>query len=131
MVQVDDQLANLDFLPVKRPAASPTNIVGSPELASLISSLRGRYDRVVLDTPPLLGLTDVKAIAHHADQVVYVVRWGKTTDEIALNGLRALRDAQAKLLGSVLTQVNLRMHARLRYGDASQYYKHYKKYYLN
>lgn len=131
VVQVDDRLPNLHFLPVKRPAASPTTIVGSPQLASLISSLRCRYDRVVLDTPPLLGLTDVKAIAQHADQVVYVVRWGKTTDEIALNGLRALRDAQVKLLGSVLTQVNLRTHARLRYGDASQYYKHYKKYYLN
>ena len=64
-------------------------------------------------------------------QVVYAVRWGKTTDEIALNGLRALRDARANLLGSVLTQVNLRRHARLRYGDASQYYKYYKKYYVH
>ena len=131
MVQVDDRLANLHFLPVKRRAANPVRIIGSPSLAVLISLLRGRYDWVVLDTPPLLGLTDVKAVAQYVDQVAYVVRWGKTTDEIALNGLRVLRDAQVKLMGSVLTRVNLRSHARLRYGDATQYYKRYKKYYVS
>lgn len=131
VVQVDDRLPNLHALPVKRPARSPTTIVASPRLGELITLLRSQYDWVVLDTPPLLGLTDVKAMARHADHVVYAVRWGKTTDEIALNGLRALRDARANLLGSVLTQVNLRRHARLRYGDASQYYKFYKKYYVH
>lgn len=131
VVHADDRLPNLHVLPVKRPARSPTTIVVSPQLGELIAVLRRQYDWVILDTPPLLGLADVKAMARHADHVVYAVRWGKTTDEIALNGLRALRDAQANLLGSVLTQVNLRRHARLRYGDASQYYKYYKKYYVH
>lgn len=131
VVQADDHLPHLHVLPVKRPARSPTTIVASPRLGELIAVLRGRYDWVVLDSPPLLGLTDVKAMARHADHVIYAVRWGRTTDEIALNGLRVLRDAQANLLGSVLTQVNLRRHARLRYGDASQYYSHYKKYYVH
>ena len=100
-------------------------------MTSLLTELRRRYDYVVLDTPPALGLTDAKVAALLADAVLFAVRWEKTKAEVALNGLDALADGHVTVTGLVLTQVNLRRHAKYGYNDIGQYYSTYKKYYAN
>jgi capsular exopolysaccharide synthesis family protein len=128
-IQSDPRIPGLDILRVKETARNPVQLIASPELERLISSLRASYDWVILDTPPVLGLADTRQLVRHADQVLFLVRWNRTTQEAARNGLRALLDVDARVLGTVVTQVDLPRHAKLRYGDSEQYYKAYHRYY--
>jgi succinoglycan biosynthesis transport protein ExoP len=97
----------------------------------LLEQLRGRYDLVVVDSAPMLGLADTKNLATMADRVLFVVRWGKTPEAAARSALDALRSVDAPVAGAVLTQVDLARHARFGYGDGASYYRHYEKYYSN
>jgi succinoglycan biosynthesis transport protein ExoP len=105
--------------------------LASPKLQSLLTQLRSRYNYIILDAPPLLGLADTRIAARLADAVLFVVRWGKTNDEVAVNGIDSLLESRTAVAGAVLTQVDIRSHTKRAYGDALQYYGKYEKYYLN
>lgn len=131
IIHAEPSQPNLDIIPIHRFAANPTDMLGSERLRALIQELRRRYKYVVLDTAPILGISDTKLAARLADVVVFAVRWGKTNEDVALNGLEALFESHASVAGAVLTQVDLRRHAKYRYGDALQYYGKYKGYYVD
>jgi Mrp family chromosome partitioning ATPase len=127
----DPHQPNLDMITVRRSPANPSDILASKQMTQLIAKMRPRYKLIVLDTPPVLGLTDTKVAMHLADAAVFVVRWGKTKTEVATNGIEALRECRAPIAGAVLTQVDLEAHAKGAYGDAAAYYGSYKRYYLD
>jgi polysaccharide biosynthesis transport protein len=129
-IVVDPWTPELHYLLVKRQTASPTELISSQRMRTLLADLRRRYDFVVIDTTPALGISDAKVASRLADKVVFVVRWGKTNEEVVVNGLDALDDAQADIAGAVLAQVDIKRHARYGYGDVGQYYGKYKKYYV-
>ena len=121
----------LDYLPVKRQTANPTDLLGSQKMKQLIQQLRGAYDYIVINSAPLLGVTDTKVAALLADKVLFATQWEKTTKDTALNGLASLREIKASVAGAVLTQVDVVKHAQYGYGDVGQYYGKYQKYYVN
>jgi Mrp family chromosome partitioning ATPase len=96
-----------------------------------MTQLRSRYKYIVLDAPPLLGISDTRVAVYLADAVLFVVRWGKTKAEVAQNGMAALMECRAPVAGAVLTQVDMKRHAKRAYGDAVEYYGSYKQYYIN
>jgi polysaccharide biosynthesis transport protein len=122
---------SLDFLPVRRPATNPTDLLASQRMDLLIEELRHRYDLVVLDSAPILGISDTKVAVRLADAVLLAVQWGKTNGEVALNGLEALFESHAAVAGAVLTRVNLRRHARYGFSDVAQCYGKFKVYYTD
>ncbi|HET6520602.1 MAG TPA: GNVR domain-containing protein, partial [Geminicoccaceae bacterium] len=130
LIQPDPAVAGLDVLRVEEVAGNPVSLLGSPELERLIRSLRASYEWIILDAPPVLGLSDTRLIAQHADHVLFVVRWNRTTQEAARNGLRVLLEMNARVLGTVVTQVDMARHAKLHYGDPEQHYGAYRKYYV-
>jgi capsular exopolysaccharide synthesis family protein len=129
-IYTDPAQPNLDMLTVRRNPINPCDVLASKQMAQLISKLRSRYKLIVLDMPPILGITDAKIAMHLADAVLFVVRWGKTKAEVAENGIGALRECRAPIAGAVLTQVDMDAHARGAYGDVAAYYGSYKRYYL-
>ncbi|MGI9499588.1 MAG: GumC family protein [Geminicoccaceae bacterium] len=136
-VDLDDVLytdpgnANLDILPAGRLPNSPADLLCSPMMASLIAELRERYDYIVLDSPPLLGVIDAKLAARLADAVLFVTQWEKTKEAAAKSGIGNLLDRNTPPIGAVLTQVDVRRHAKRSYGESIQYYKKYEAYYDN
>lgn len=96
---------NLDVLPCGHLPPNPSELVGGEAMARLLDDLRGTYDTVLIDTPPLLPLTDAAVIAAHADGVVLVVRYGKTARQQLTRSIRSLRAVGARILGSVVTMV--------------------------
>ncbi|NRA06529.1 MAG: CpsD/CapB family tyrosine-protein kinase [Myxococcales bacterium] len=73
--------ANLDVLPVRGRPSNPSELLGSPRMVDLMTDLRSRYDRIILDTPAALGLPDAKSVSAFCDGIVVVVRAGRTRQE--------------------------------------------------
>ncbi len=130
-VIVHNDTANLWYLPVKRQTANPTDLLGSKKMKALFALLRERFDFIVLDTAPLLGVTDTKVVSRFADKVLFAMQWDKTSKDTAVNALSHMREAKGHMAGVVLTQVDVRKHAQYGYGDVGQYYGKYQKYYVN
>ncbi|MGH6901480.1 MAG: GumC family protein [Geminicoccaceae bacterium] len=126
-----DHVYNLHIVPARRLTVSPIDLLTSGRMVSLMAELRARYDYVVLDSPPLLGMSDSRFAARLADAVVFVVRWSKTGEEIARKAVDVLRDSGVPIAGAVLTQVDVRRHRRYSPEDVLHYYGQYKKYYVS
>ena len=97
----------LDVLPSGLLPPNPSELLGSNRMIDLIKKLRGGYDVVLIDTPPLLPVTDAAVLAPRADGVLLLVRHGST----ALQDVQAAKDAlhavSGRILGSVLTMAPL------------------------
>jgi succinoglycan biosynthesis transport protein ExoP len=121
-----------DYLLVKRRSSNPTDLLGSARCRDLLTELRRRYDLVVLDSAPLLGLTDSKVAARLADQVVFAIRWAHTDAEVCRECLLELEETGTPLVGVVLTLVDQRRQANYSYASAGRkYHKLHEKYYKN
>jgi capsular exopolysaccharide synthesis family protein len=130
-VLVRDEASGIWYLPIRRQTANPTDLLGSQKMRHLLAELRERFDFVVLDSAPLLGVTDSKVASRLVDKVLFATQWEKTSKDTVVNALVHLREAKASVAGVVLTQVDVRKHAQYGYGDVGQYYGKYQRYYVN
>lgn len=80
---------------------NPSELLGSTAMSSLLTTLRQEYDIVVIDSPPLLPVTDAAVTAKHSDGCLLVVRYGKTKRGQIQTALRSLRSVDARILGTV------------------------------
>ena len=84
----------------------------------MFSDLRAKFDYVIVDSSPLLAVTDGAILAAEADGAIVAVRAGKTKRDQLAHGIGMLRDVDAKLLGAVLTMLPTR-------GSGSYSYNYY------
>jgi len=84
---------------------NPAELLGSMHMAALLAEVGSWYDTVLVDTPPLLPVTDAAAIAPAADGVLLVTRFRKTTREQVAAAVAALSAVSVPLLGTVLNMV--------------------------
>lgn len=126
---IDHRKSGVHLLLVKRKTANPSALIESERMLQFLQSVRQHYDLVVLDTPPVLGITDAAHLAPLADGVLFATRWAETKRSLAQSALTTLRTAKANVIGVVLTQVDVDKHREYGYGDVGEYYGKYKKYY--
>lgn len=81
---------------------NPSELLGSKAMLDMMEKLRQRFDVIVLDTPPLLPVTDGAVAAAHADGAVLVVRHGKASKTQVAVAQRSLEAVDARLLGTIL-----------------------------
>lgn len=81
------------------------DVFGSHRFESFLAEARRLYDLVVIDTAPVLAVSDTRVIAQHADAIVYVVRWNATDQKLLRAGLNTLRQVNAEVTGVVLNRV--------------------------
>jgi capsular exopolysaccharide synthesis family protein len=96
------EVDRLMVLPSGPRPPNPSELVGSDAMVRLLGTLRERFDRVIINTPPLLPVTDGAVLAAHADGVLMVVRAGKTTRHQLQLAMRSLEAVGARVLGTVL-----------------------------
>ena len=89
-------------------------------MAKLIKALSESFDAVIIDTPPLMELSDARVVANLVDYIVFLVRWEKTPRATVLNALKSLRGVRAPV-GMVLSRVNMRRQVQYGYGDLGDY----------
>src|SRR3546814_8596676 len=70
-----------------------------------------RSDMIVIDVPPLLGVDDGRMLAMLADDVIFAIRWGRTSRAAAAGALKTLRGPSASVFGAVLMRVDFQTHA--------------------
>ncbi|HEU0117046.1 MAG TPA: CpsD/CapB family tyrosine-protein kinase, partial [Alphaproteobacteria bacterium] len=110
---------------------NPQDLLASHQMEKLIADLRKKYDMVIIDTPPIMTVTDAAMIGQKSDTTVYVARWSSTAQEVVGEGLKKLTKFNIKLAGLILTQVDLTDHRQYGYDDYSHYYGKYQSYYSN
>ena len=122
--------STLHYITAGSRAPNPTDMLSSDEMRGLIRRLSDMYDMVILDTPPLMAVSDALVLMRDVDRTLFLVRWEKTRRETVLAGIKQALEAGANIAGTVLTQVNVKKHASYDYGDSGYYYYgSYRKYY--
>ncbi|MBX9918734.1 MAG: polysaccharide biosynthesis tyrosine autokinase [Mycolicibacterium frederiksbergense] len=99
---------------------NPSELLGSQSARKILQELRNEYDYVIVDSTPLLAVTDAAILAAGADGVLLIARFGQTKREQLTHAVQSLRDVDAKLLGAVFTMVPLRGGSS--YGYSYKYY---------
>lgn len=95
----------LHVLPSGTIPPNPSELLGSERMHSLMASLRTRFDVIVIDTPPLLPVTDAAIMATQADGVVLVARYGTTRRDDVAAAVEMLRAVEASFVGTVLNMI--------------------------
>ncbi len=98
---------------------NPAELIGSNKMAALINSARDAYDIVILDSPPVVTVTDASLLASMVDGVLLVVKTASTKIELVQETKSLLEKANAKIIGVVLNKVDV---------NGSNYYYHYYYY---
>jgi succinoglycan biosynthesis transport protein ExoP len=129
VVRVEPRTGLYYILAGRRPP-SPTDLLGGLRMQRLLQQLGDAFEMVVMDTPPIMAVSDALLLVRSADATLFVVRWEKTRRDVATAGIKMVYEAGARLAGLVLTQVDLRRHAQYDYTDShAYYYRGYKRYY--
>jgi capsular exopolysaccharide synthesis family protein len=100
---------------------NPADVLHSEAFKRFLVDLAAKFDRVIVDSAPLVAVTDSAVISTQTDGTVFVVRAFKTSKHLSAQGLRVLRDVDARIVGAVLNAVDLN---RQEYS----YYYHYQYY---
>jgi polysaccharide biosynthesis transport protein len=122
---IETNIPNLSVICAGPTPPNPAELFHSQRFATLLGSLKNKFDRVILDTPPIVAVTDATVLSRFVDGTVIVVRAFATTKDLARAGARALHDVGATVAGVVLNAVNLHRHEYKYY----HYYYHQRAYY--
>jgi capsular exopolysaccharide synthesis family protein len=128
IVKIDSD-SGLHFIPVASGTSNPQDLLDSNQMRALIDKMRTVYDLIVLDTPPVLSLSDAGLLSQSADATIFLVRWGRTPRSVVSSALKSFRTTGGKIAGIVLSRVDMRSHARYAFGDphySDGYYGEYK-----
>lgn len=102
------RFAGLTVLTSGQIPPNPSELLGSQAARNLLSNLRTKFDYVVVDSTPLLAVTDAALLAADADGVLIMSRFGHTKTEQLANAVASLSGVGARILGAVLTMVPTR-----------------------
>lgn len=110
----------LHLLPSGPFPPNPAEVLGSSEMTSLVQSLEDSFDIVILDSAPLAVVIDAAVLGTSTDGVVLVARSSRTEKNAVAYAVAQLRQVGARVLGSVLNDVDPRRDSRTRTGYVSQ-----------
>jgi capsular exopolysaccharide synthesis family protein len=113
----------LSFVSAGPTPPNPAELVGSARMRDTVEELRDEYDFIILDSPPVLPVTDAVVLGRDADGVVMVVKGHDTPRELLRRARDQLLQANVHLLGAVVNNVDL------RWGDHFYYSRYYGGYY--
>jgi len=125
----DDPVTGMHLIQSGKPGGDIPGYFLSDDMRRFLADVRSRYDMILLDAPPVEAATEARIAAALADATLLCVRWRSTRGATLQHALEILRDARAKVIGTVLTRVDIRAHLRAGYADAGIYHRRYKSYY--
>lgn len=118
------RIPGVSVLTAGTPTHTAANLLHSDSLSELLGKLKQKYDMVLIDTPPMLQITDARLVGRCADVVVLVARAGRTTRDAILAAYQRLSADRIRVLGTVLNDWDPKRSPTGYYG----YYNYYSQY---
>lgn len=110
------------FVLTSGPASSQiARLLYSDRVPELLKRAKAEFDTILIDSPPMLSVSDARLLSRHVRGVVMVIRAGHTTQEMALSAHRRFLDDGVNVVGAILNDWNPK--ADFRYGYRNHYYK--------
>jgi capsular exopolysaccharide synthesis family protein len=114
-------IPNLDLIVAGYIPPNPAELLGSENMKRLLALLKEKYERIIIDSAPVIPVTDSVVLSAEVDQTLLVLNAGKTSRGAALRSVEMLRDVKANIIGAVLNNIKV--------GKAGHYYYQYYYYY--
>lgn len=121
---IKTDMENLFLLPSGPRPPKPAELLDSDRMSFLLSYLNRRFDRIVIDSSPVLPASDAVLIGPRTDGVVVMVKAGQVNRELIKKAVDQIRMAKANVVGVVLNQVDVKREGYYKY-----YHKYYSEYY--
>lgn len=120
------EVDGLDLLPCGPIPPNPSELFHTQKFLDVLEDLKKRYDRVIIDSPPVIAVTDALILAQLVDGVILVSKAGSTRRELLKRSKELLEGISANVIGTILNNVNFENR---RYGKYYYYYRRYGQYY--
>lgn len=104
-----------DVLPGGQLSPHPLELLSSEQFEETLNILKGQYERIIIDTPPTLAVSDSLVLSELCDAVLYVVKEDYTRIKPVMEGISRIIDAHGRISGIVLNQVSAKHGARFGY----------------
>ncbi len=117
-------IPNLSVLPCGPIPPNPAELISSDRMKELLRILGQQYDHILIDSPPLISVTDPVILSTMVDGSILVVQAGKSTRELVRRARRELAGVNAKIFGVVLNNVNVKREGY----DDYDYYRYTSSY---
>lgn len=122
-----DRSTGLSILP--SPAVKDVDVITelmfSEQMVEILERLKSHYELIIIDSPPLIPLVDGRALAELADRILLAMAWDQTPREVVQHTMELLGPVQDRLMGTVLTQVDMSKIRFYDYYRSSAYLKPY------
>jgi polysaccharide biosynthesis transport protein len=118
---VREPRSSVDILMGFGPTPEAFSLLRSAQMAVLIRAMKQRYDLILVDTPPLMVVSDTRMLVGLADEVIYVVRWQETNRSAVRTAIRELQRGGANLAGIVLNDVKVGEYLKYSIAERSRY----------
>ncbi|HEY1781879.1 MAG TPA: polysaccharide biosynthesis tyrosine autokinase [Roseiarcus sp.] len=125
-VIIEDPVTKISVIPAGAMVGNAADVLMSQDMADLMAVLRGAFDYIVMDGPPLLPVVDALALATAADKILVIVEWGQTPRNSIREAFRVLGPEASRVAGVVLNKVDF---SELPGYGGYQYYRSVAKYY--
>lgn len=123
----ETSVENLSVVTSGPVSPNPGEILGGERMRQFMKEIRERFDRVIIDCPPLTGIGDGYVVGSQIGQVIMVVASGRTPVDLIRHTHKQLEKAGTRILGVILSMVDMEKE---RYGGYSKHYYHtYSRYY--
>lgn len=116
-------VGNVDMICAGTVPTNPLELLSSPRFAKLLEAVKGRYDRIIIDSPPSQAVSDAAVLSILADAVIYVIKSESTLIPHVQKGVAQLQQSNAPVTGVVLNHVDV--DKAKRSGHFRGYYDHY------
>jgi capsular exopolysaccharide synthesis family protein len=122
-------LENLDVLVAGPKPPNPAELLDSEAMRTFLAEARKKYDRVIIDTPPVLFVADATIVSAMCDGVILVVKAAKNSRSVAIKAREHILAVKGRILGGILNDVRI---ARFGYYYSYYYYYYpYSRYYYD
>jgi capsular exopolysaccharide synthesis family protein len=117
---------HLDVITAGKTPPNPAELLGSERMRKILATVSERYDRVIIDSPPLIAITDGVILSSITEGVILIVHAGKTGKELVYRSVKSLQDAGAKILGIVLNNLEFKDYPYSYYYPYRYYHRYYQ-----
>jgi len=119
-------LDNLDIITAGHVPPNPSELLSSNKMDELFAKLREEYDYIIVDSPPIIAVTDALILSKKVDQLVLVIRVNSTEREIIEQAKSLLKNIDVKAAGVVVNGIEVK-----KYYSGYKYYYYYYYYYYD